>query len=269
MGTSSMYGGPRTGLVPSWVDDPAPGVKPSPNPATSPLVPGQGGEVPAVPAGSNLPAAQPDPAGTGAFKGARTGFTRFARTGSRSALESALSHYVHSGTGGARRAARRMGSSRSAGSRLLGVIHDVGRLGAAETLRNLNLPNLAGRPAADVFLALIEFVCPPGGSIDEAIARQAMLEAICDIAETGLGDFDALTPAQLEEFFLDFITLPRISHTPPDLVVTSQSSQNTLALSIPYPYPAASAPMTSDRGMRHGTRRQTDTPQPHDHRQLP
>src|SRR5882724_550926 len=58
-------------------------------------------------------------------------------------------------------------------------------------------------------------------------------------------------------------------HTPPDLVVTSQSSQNTLALSIPYPHPASSAPMTSDRGMRHGTRRQTDTPQPHDHRQLP
>jgi hypothetical protein len=88
-----------------------------------------------------------------------------------------------------------MGSSRS-----------VGRLGAAETLRNLNLPDLASRPAADVFLALIEFVCPPGGSIDEAIARQAMLEAICDIAEAGLGDFDALTPAELEEFFLDFVT---------------------------------------------------------------
>jgi hypothetical protein len=58
-------------------------------------------------------------------------------------------------------------------------------------------------------------------------------------------------------------------HTPPDLVVTSQSSQNTLALSIPYPHPVSSAPMTSDRGMRHGTRRQTDTPQPYDHRQLP
>jgi hypothetical protein len=206
MGTSSMYGGPRTGLVPSWADDPVPGGVPSPNPAVAPIAPGQGGEVPAAPAGLSLPAAQPDQAGAGAFSGARTGFTRFARTGSRSALESALSHYVHSGTGGARRAARRMGSSRSAGSRLLGIIRDVERHGAAETLRNLNLPDLAGRPAADVFLVLIEFVCPPGGSIDEAIARQAMLEAICDVAEAGLGDFDALTPVQLEEFFLDFIS---------------------------------------------------------------
>src|SRR5712691_2316469 len=151
-----MYGGPRTGLVPSWADDPAPGVGPSPNPAALPLAPGQGGEAPVAPANPSLLPAQPDQAGAGAFRGARTGFTRFARTGSRSALESALSHYVRSGTGGARRAARRMGSSRSAGSRLLGVIRDVSRHGAAETLRNLNLPGLAGRPAADVFLALFE-----------------------------------------------------------------------------------------------------------------
>ena len=41
--------------------------------------------------------------------------------------------------------------------------------GAAETLRKLNLPELAGRPAADVFLAILEFVCPPGGAVDEAI----------------------------------------------------------------------------------------------------
>jgi hypothetical protein len=79
------------------------------------------------------------------------------------------------------------------------------RLGAAETLRKLNLPELAGRPAADVFLAILEFVCPPGGAVDEAIARQAMLETIGDLAEAGVGDFDAMTPDQMQEFFLDFV----------------------------------------------------------------
>lgn len=203
MGTSKGYGGPATGLVPSWVDDPVPGVAPAgpapapgaPNP-TAPAQPLPG--APAVPRG-------PDVSGAGRLGGARGSFSRFARTSSRSALGSALSNYVRNGTGGARRAARRMGASRATGARLLGVVRDVQRFGAAEALRQLNLPGLAGRPAADVFMALLEFVCPPGGAIDEAIARQAMLETIGDLAKSGVGDFGTMTPDQMQEFFLDFI----------------------------------------------------------------
>jgi hypothetical protein len=98
-----------------------------------------------------------------------------------------------------------MGSSRAAGARLLGVVRNFQMLGPAETLRQLNLSGLAGRPAADVFVAILEFLCPPGGAIDEAIARQAMLETIGDMAEAGVGSFDTLTPDQMQEFFLDFI----------------------------------------------------------------
>jgi len=98
-----------------------------------------------------------------------------------------------------------MAASRRAGSKLLGVFRDVQRYGATETLRRLNLSGLVGRPAIDVFVALVEFVCPPGGAIDEAIARQSMLEVIGDMAESGVMDFDALTSAQLREFFLDFL----------------------------------------------------------------
>jgi hypothetical protein len=88
---------------------------------------------------------------------------------------------------------------------LLGVIRDVGRLGPVEVLRRFDLAGLAGAPAADVFLAVMEFVCPPGGAVDEAIARQAMLEAIGDLAEAGVGSFDTLGPAELGEFFLDYV----------------------------------------------------------------
>ena len=195
MGTSKGYGGPATGLVPSWIDDPVPGVGPGPVPA----IPG----VPAAP----VPGApvQPDTSVAGGLGGARGSFSRFARTGSRSSLGSALASYVRSGTGGARRAAQRMGASRAAGARLLGVVRDVQRLGAVETLRQLNLPGLTGQPAADVFLAILEFICPPGGAVDEAIARQAMLETIGDLAEAGIGDFDTMTADQMQEFFLDFV----------------------------------------------------------------
>jgi len=205
MGTSKGYGGARSGLVPSWVDDPSLGVAPGPAPA-----PPAGGEAPqpgpgqAPPPPSRTPL-RPDTSGAGSFQGSRSAFSRFAKTGSRSALGSAMSSYVRSGTGGAARAARRMGASRASGARLLRVVRDVQRLGAAETLRQLNLPDLTGRPAAEVFLAILEFVCPPGGAVDEAIARQAMLETIGDLAEAGVGDFDAMTPDQLQEFFLDFI----------------------------------------------------------------
>ncbi|WP_448044260.1 Qat anti-phage system associated protein QatB [Bradyrhizobium liaoningense] len=64
---------------------------------------------------------------------------------------------------------------------------------------------LPGAPATGVFIALMEFVSPPGGAVDEAIADQAMLEAIGDLAEAGLESFDRLTPQQMHDFFLDFI----------------------------------------------------------------
>lgn len=209
MGTSKGYGGPSSGLVPSWVDDPAPGVAPAPA-APAPGSPGQpagpgqpGAPAPAQPQAPTPP--RPDASGAGGLGGARGSFSRFARTGSRSALGGALSNYVRNGTGGAGRAARRMGSSRAAGARLLGVVRNFATVGPAETLRQLNLAGLAGRPAAEVFVGLLEFVCPPGGAVDEAIARQAMLETIGDMAEAGVGSFDTLTPEQMGEFFLDFV----------------------------------------------------------------
>ena len=118
----------------------------------------------------------------------------------------ALSGYVRGGTNGPRRAARRMGAARAVGGRVLGVMRDVQTLGPTETLRRLNLGGLAIQPAADVMLAMLEFVCPPGAAIDEAIARQAMLDAIEELATAGVGSFETLSPDQFEAFFLDFIT---------------------------------------------------------------
>jgi hypothetical protein len=202
VGTSTSYSGSRTGLVPSWVDDPTPGVAFEVVPAA--LGPSAAPN-PAAPLAAVRMLSLPDISGAGGLGGARGSFSRFFRTGSGRALGGALSNYIRNGTGGARRAAQRMGASRAVGGRLLGVLRDVGQLGAVETLRRLNLPGLVGRSATDVFLALLEFVSPPGGAVDEAIARQAMLEAIGDLAEAGLGNFDDLSPDQLREFFLGFV----------------------------------------------------------------
>jgi hypothetical protein len=88
---------------------------------------------------------------------------------------------------------------------LLGVVRDIQQYGPTEVLRRLNLDGLAGQPAADVFVSMMEFLCPAGGTVDEGIAREAMLETIAELAESDSGSFDTLSASQLEDFFLDFI----------------------------------------------------------------
>lgn len=206
MGTSKGYGGPPNGLVPTWLDTGGGG-------------PGDGGDGDHDDSGD---AASPTPsdgrqAPVGGFAAARNAFTRFSKTGSSSALGAALSAYVggggggggnsRGGAGGARRAAQRMGSSRAAGARLLGVVRDFQSVGPVEALRQLDLESMANQPASEVFLVMLEFLCPPGGAIDEAISRQAMLEAIGNLDRDAPTAFAKLAPEQLREFFLDFIAL--------------------------------------------------------------
>jgi hypothetical protein len=98
-----------------------------------------------------------------------------------------------------------MGSSRAAAGRLVSIARDVQSAGAAAALARHQLGALAGRPADEVFLHLIEVVCPPGGSINEAISRQALLDAILELTEGGAANFDQLSAGQWEEFLLSFI----------------------------------------------------------------
>lgn len=212
MGTSKGYGGPPNALVPSWLGSGGDGDGDADGDAD-----GSGDRD-----GADDGAAQPQPGGssaaaTGGFTAARTAFTRFSKTGSSSALGSALAAYVggssgrnggaRSGGGGARRAAQRMGSSRASGAKLLGVVRDFQAMGAVDTLRKLDLEGMANQPASEVFLAMLEFLCPPGGAIDEAISRQAMLEAIGNLDRDVPTAFAQLAPDQLREFFLDFVAL--------------------------------------------------------------
>lgn len=204
MGTSKGYGGPSSGLVPSWIDDVA---QPA-GPAAQPNGPGQSnpsqpGSTPSQP--GSPPSGPVNNDGTGSLRGARSSFTRFARTGSPSDLGNALSSYVRKGVGGSSRGARRMGTSRATAAKLLSIFGDVQRNGAAETLRRLQLTVAPGQPASQVLLALLEFICPPGGAIDEGVARQAALNTIAELDEAGSGSFEDMTQADRQNFFLDFV----------------------------------------------------------------
>lgn len=210
MGTSKGYGGPPNGLVPSWLLPSGGNAGDSDHGNGD----GEGGGNSSDGAGDGT---APSSDGTGGFSGARTAFTRFSKTGTSSSLGAAMAGYVNGGggggrgagrsSGGARRAMQRMGASLEAGGRLLGLVRDFQQIGPTDTLRRLELADMVDKPAADVFIAVLEFLCPPGGAIDEAISRQAMLEAIGNLDQTSATEFGALTPDQLREFFLDFVVL--------------------------------------------------------------
>jgi hypothetical protein len=91
-------------------------------------------------------------------------------------------------------------------SGVAGLASAVATDGAEAALARFNLQDLAGRPAVEVLEAVAEVICPDGGTIDESIARDAMLEAIAEVAEDDPGAFDELSTDQLDEFLCDVIT---------------------------------------------------------------
>lgn len=203
MGTSNSYGGQGGGtpLIPSWLgpDPQAPAAPPvplGPDPGPIDLTP------PAIPPAPERPA-MPAAADPKRFGGTRGNFTRFVSSsgGDRRSLGRAVSGYVSRSAGGARQAAQRMGSSRAAGAGLLRFLTSALSGGVREALRALNLESLAGRPIEEIFLGLADYVCPDGGTVDEGIAREAFIETIADLAESGITDLDSLTIDQTQTIF--------------------------------------------------------------------
>ncbi|MHB8108372.1 MAG: Qat anti-phage system associated protein QatB [Candidatus Cryosericum sp.] len=239
MGTSNPYGGPggNNPLVPTWLESNGNG-EPSnaPNDALQDDgAPDDDIATSDAPMPLSRPVPQPPPSSE-RFRTARNNFTRFASSGGsdRASLGRAISGYVGTASGGARKAAQRMGSSRRAGARLLGFLSDVRTRGVREALRALDLEHLAGRPIKEIFVGLTDYVCPEGGTIDEGIPREAFIETIVDLTGLGITNLDALTTDQMQTVFEFFAThaiearlcndigtkviaLPRDVHTASDL----------------------------------------------------
>ncbi|WP_206630226.1 Qat anti-phage system associated protein QatB, partial [Mesorhizobium sp. M5C.F.Ca.IN.020.32.2.1] len=173
--------------------------------------PGQPGATP-VPAPSGtppnpVPVPQPlpplaSPAAGKPLGSARSDFSRAARSrgGGGRDLRRAAGKYVRA-MGGARNAARAMAPSRRVMTGLGQLLGQVAQNGPAAALRFFNLQSLVGAPIADVFLALTDLLCPDGGTIDEAIARNAMLETVGELGAAGDLPFDGATPDVLDAVF--------------------------------------------------------------------
>ena len=212
MGTSGTRDPLTQVLVPTFVDEPptAPaGLPPEEGDADDGEGgPGEGPETGSGTDGEDLghveyPAI---PAGPGqALGGARGALTRGSRTSDRQALMRGAGRYVRA-SGGGGGVARSMRSSRMAAGGVAALARAFADRGPEEALRRFDLEALAGGPAEDVFIALTDVLCPPGSTIDEAIARDAMVETVVVFATEGVGSFDGLTAGQLEEFFIGVVS---------------------------------------------------------------
>ena len=214
MGTSTSFGGgnDRNPLIPSWVDDdlstPEPRAEEDPTNAPPPSEGNEGdaadGDDGSEAEGTDQPDAsdkQPAEPVAGRYRGARSSFTSFAKSGGASgrALGRAVASYVRKAAGGARNAARRMSSERSAAVQLGRLLANASADGIREVARVLALGALADRPVLEIYAALVDVVCGPGGQLDDSISRDAYINAIGEVAE--------IDPAALEHPSVETIGL--------------------------------------------------------------
>lgn len=177
MGTSTSNGGQsgRTPLVPSWLDD------------------GIGNE-----SNNENDKSMPPAADTDRFREPRGNFTRYVNSSGRNSeyLHRSVSQYVRHSLGGAKNAATRLGSSRASAARLMSVISSISGRGIAETSKAFGLGDLMGKSASDVFLEIMDFICPDGGATDEGIARSSYVETIESMPELNSTPIENMTEQQ-------------------------------------------------------------------------
>lgn len=186
MGTSTSNRGQngKTPLVPSWLDD-------------------NGDEK--SPQNPNNDNQQPDPK---RFSVPRSNFTRYINSGgSRTdSLHRAASSYVRNSAGGSQNATMRLGSARGSTARLVSVVGGFASGGISATAQHFHLGDIIGKSAKDVFLRIMNFVCPDGGNTDEGIARSAYIEALSAMPDWENKQIETLTPPEFLVFTEIYMT---------------------------------------------------------------
>jgi hypothetical protein len=215
MGTSKSYAGPRSkpALLPTW------SVSTATAPTVSTLLPSLG--LPDVGVSSKIEASpevsqtspamraqeqsrlssagayihEPSPP-SGMWTGARRSISRVASSGGgRTAIGKAARSYVRA-LGGKRAAAK----SSSAGVRstlaLGGFLTSVASNGLPEALRQQGLENLIGKPTEEVFVGLCDLLAPAGGSLQDSVARESVLEALEQLYDKLILDGDDLNAVE-------------------------------------------------------------------------
>lgn len=188
MGTSSSYKGTRGSnpLIPSWLQgEMSPSQEP---PSSEPSQPTNSDQVQ-----PNIPLPPPVLGDPNRFRAARRYFSQAFHSGDRSYLRRAVSDYVSKGLGGSRSATKRLTTSTRAVSGVFGFVQDVRDRGFQEAAVAIGIGDLTGIPLSAAVAKLMEVFCPPGGGVDDSIARRSWNQTLLETVEQGVTDFSVLT----------------------------------------------------------------------------
>lgn len=181
MGTSTHNGGQKgaTPLVPSWLEQPDAIIQ-----SPSDIV----GDSDIPPLGAK-----------DRFTAPRGEFTRYINSGGRNNAQGrkSVSNYIKHSLGGSSNATKRLGAARSSSAKLLSIVAAYSSGGASAVEQFLSVSNLAHKIAAEAFIAIMDFICPDGGTQDEGIARSAYISAIEESPEIANIPFENLTSEQI------------------------------------------------------------------------
>jgi hypothetical protein len=209
VGTSTPFSGGKNGnpLLPTWLNQ---GVQPDPLLPSTTVQTGAPETTPSETGDDQSDDEQPALGAFGSqFTGARGGFTRYAKSGGgdHRSLGRAIRAYVRKVGGGPRRAARRMASEKAAAGRIANILGGAGAApgGIREILATLNLGDLASRTVQEIYAALVDYVCPPDGTLDDSYAREAYLEAVAELTGQDV-DLERPTEGCAQEFVASFVS---------------------------------------------------------------
>lgn len=121
------------------------------------------------------------------------------------ALRRSLGRYARHSLGGRASAARRMRKASRAAASTISVLQAISQRGISAVLIELRLDALAGRPIREIFAAIADTVIGSIESIDDDLARQAMLDTLLVVPDDHLIDFEHLTEEQVVFFYTEFV----------------------------------------------------------------
>lgn len=199
MGTSNPFGGPQPSsqLIPDFLRDDEDDRKPVTTPFSIP--------VESPDADSDNEGRQDPPTYPVDLALARRAFTEYARYKENRSLQRSLGRYVRDGLHGASSGAARMARASRAGASVADVFRTIRTDGINAALLALNLRDLVGRPAREVFSAIIDAICPSVESIDDDLAREALLDCVLELNDLGIADIADLNEDQMTAFFTSFV----------------------------------------------------------------
>ena len=196
MGTSASSNGPGSGvsLDPPWLDDIG-----DDNVASSPSENDVNGNSQGVSQPEEPQQISPI-APKGRFSSARRNMGEYVRSGSRDSLRRSLGHYSKTGMGGAKAASQRMRVSARVGANLFNTfrsLRDDPNFSLGKALSDLKA---RGADARQIIRAIVEQVCPRGGSLDEISLKNSATSALSEYLEEHPDiDFTSLSDDQMWE----------------------------------------------------------------------